>query len=262
MPQWLLENDKYEPIKDKDSFIDKSILSILSILSKLRLKSEKNKAVFSVNANVKVVSVLLIIVLTAVSRSLLFILTVDILLLLIVSFLSIKEIKSILGVCFITTAFTAIILLPSIFAGNGNNSILIVSKVLAAITSVNILSHMTEWNKITSALKMFYIPDIFIFVLDITIKYIFILGELSVNMLYAFRLRTVGRNSDKYASLSGIMGTMFIKSKSMAEEMQSAMECRGFTGEYKSNSKFKLQVKDWLCIMADILLVIMYIFFR
>jgi cobalt/nickel transport system permease protein len=106
------------------------------------------------------------------------------------------------------------------------------------------------------------VPDIFILVLDIAIKYIVMLGEFALNMLYALKLRSIGINNHKYISLSGIAGTMFIKSKEMAEEMYTAMECRGFTGEYKTFSKFKFNWKDLAIILIYILIVLIFSYFE
>ena len=53
----------------------------------------------------------------------------------------------------------------------------------------------------------------FIFVFDITIKYIVIFGEFSLNMLYALKLRSVGKSKNKSTSLSGIIGTTVYKIK-------------------------------------------------
>ncbi|MBC8062004.1 MAG: energy-coupling factor transporter transmembrane protein EcfT [Clostridiaceae bacterium] len=261
MPDWLLKKDIYIPLKDKDTFINKSILSLLRVLSKLNLQSEKRKNVIKINPIIKVVSTLLLVLLITTSRSSLFILTINILLLFLISSLKLDEIKTILGTSFISAAFTFIILIPSIFTGNVNNSILMVFKVLASITSVNILSHLTHWNEITGTFKLFFIPDIFIFVLDITIKYIIVLGEFSLNMLHALRLRSIGRSNNKYSSLTGIMGTIFMKSKEMAEDMHSAMECRGFTGEYKAYSNFKVTYSDLCYIIIFVIIVLLYILF-
>lgn len=108
---------------------------------------------------------------------------------------------------------------------------------------------------------MFFIPDIFIFVFDITIKYIYILGEFSLDMLYSLKLRSIGFNNNKYTSLSKIMGNLFLKSKEMGEEIHSAMECRGFTGEYTSYSKFKFTLNDLLFSIVNVAIIFMYIFF-
>ena len=73
-----------------------------------------------------------------------------------------------------------------------------------------------------------------VFTLDITLKYIVILGNICVDMLNAVRLRSVGRNKDKKSALSGVMGVTFLKSREMADEMYQAMVCRGFDGEYNN----------------------------
>jgi cobalt/nickel transport system permease protein len=111
-------------------------------------------------------------------------------------------------------------------------------------------------------LKIFFIPDIFIFVLDIAIKYILLLGEYTLNMLYALRLRSIGRNNNKYTSLSGIAGTMFTRSREMAEEMHAAMECRGFTGEYSRPSRFSFHLMDAGLIALAAVAVLLFLYLK
>jgi len=61
--------------------------------------------------------------------------------------------------------------------------------------------------------------------------------------------------------LSGIMGTTFIKSKEMAEDMYDAMECRGFSGEYNTyNSYKKIKIADILFIVLDIVIIVTYLY--
>jgi cobalt/nickel transport system permease protein len=73
-------------------------------------------------------------------------------------------------------------------------------------------------------------------------------------MLHALKLRSVGRNAGKTASLSGVAGTLFLVSKEMAEEMYGAMECRGFTGEYRARSGLRLRSSDLVLTVATGLL--------
>ena len=39
MPEWLLKEENYMPLKDKDTFINKSILSLLNVISRIRAQS-------------------------------------------------------------------------------------------------------------------------------------------------------------------------------------------------------------------------------
>ena len=87
-------------------------------------------------------------------------------------------------------------------------------------------------------MRTFRLPSIFIFTLDITLKYISVLGEICAAILTSVRLRSVGKNPQKAKALSGVLGISFLKSGEMAEEMHAAMCCRGFTGEYKKKQKY------------------------
>lgn len=261
MPEWLLKKDDYIPLKEKDAFINKSILSILGVLTRFRLHTEYKSNKFEINAAIKIMTTLLFILFISLSRSLAFITIMGVFLLMMVSFLEVPNIKKVFKMSIVTAVFSCIILLPSILMGNRINSLVIVFKILLSVAAVNITSCTTRWEAATSALKLLFIPDIFIFVFDITMKYIVIFGEFSLNMLYSLKLRSVGKNNSKVTSLSGIIGTMFLKSKEMAEEMHGSMECRGFTGEYKVNMKIKLSSRDILCIIINVLFVSAYFYF-
>lgn len=262
MPQWLKEKDEYKPESKKDAFIDKSILSIFNMIAKIRRGTSLRKNSIGCNPVLKLMLVLITILLVSISLRVEFVATVDVVLFLIISSLRVEKIKQILRVVFIAATFTAIILIPSIASGNVYNSVNIVIKVTASVATVNLLSVTTNWNDITGALRILRIPDIFIFVLDTTIKYIGVLGELGLNMLQALKKRTVGVNTSKGSYLSAIMGVMFIKSKEMAEDMQGAMECRGFNGEYRKYVQAKsLGLGDYAIILSGVFVLILYFYF-
>ena len=261
IPDWLLKNEDYLPQPDRDTFINKSIRSLLSVLSHIHGQSRHKTDLFGINAAFSLMFTILFIVLLSVSRSLVFIIAANVYLLLVLCLLKAEDIVVILKTSFGIAVFTIIILLPTVLYGNLYSITMITPKVFAAVAAINILSRSTRWHSITGAFKTFFIPDIFILVLDITIMYIMMLGEFSLNMLYALKLRSVGRNKSKHTSLSGIAGTMFIKSKEMAEDTYAAMECRGFTGEYRIYRKFKFSFADAVYIIANALIIFCFIYF-
>ncbi len=260
MPEWLIKDENYTPETDKDTFINRSILSILGILSKMKTQSEYKEDKYRLSTVLKVAFTLMLVILVSISRNYTFIITIIIYLLSVLSLMDAVRIIRVLRISLVMAVFTFIILLPTVFWGNNYSIIMITSKVFATVTAVNILSNSTRWSLVTSALKRFFIPGIFILVLDITIKYIVMLGDFSLGMLYALKLRSVGRNKSKYASLSGIAGTMFIKSKEMAEDMYQAMECRGFTGEYRIYDKIKLGIADVLYIVFNVGILAVFLY--
>jgi len=261
MTDWLFKYENYTPPKGKDAFIDKSILSLLGVLSRVKKQGVSVQDLFRVNALFKVAFTLMLVLLVSISRNYTFVTVIIVYLLAVLSMMQAGDIGRILKISLVVTAFAFVILLPAAWSGNWYSSVMIPSKVFTTVTAVNILSHSTKWNEITRALKRFFIPDLFILVFDITIKYIVMLGDFSLNMLYSLKLRSVGRNRNKYSSLSGIAGTLFIKSREMAEEMYSAMECRGFTGTYRVHSRFSFTFADLVYILLNggIIFVFVYL---
>lgn len=258
---WLFEKEEYKPVNDNERFLDKSIIAIIAKLGRIKRRgSFRNRGFYKLNGIIKVVFTLINIFLLALSRSFLFVSIEGIFLIISLGFLEEEDRKGILSISFAIPLFTLIMLFPSFISGNHYNCTLIVMKIICTVLFVNILSFTTKWDNITKALKSLFIPDIFIWIMEITIKYIVILGEHSLNCLYALKLRSVGKNNNKYISLSRIIGNIFLMSKDMGEEMFSAMECRCFTGEYKSVSKFNINRNDIIYCAINIAMILIFIF--
>ena len=223
VPEWMLQNEEYTAAKDSDGFLTKSSLSVLSVLSRIRETS--SKGLIWASPSVMLLTVLLLIVLMAVSRNMLF------------SYVVLAE-----------TLLASLFLCKKALARSVKTSLrtmLTVSvKVFTSVALLNLVSQVLPFNKITESLKAFHVPDLFIFTLDITIKYIVLLGDVCVNMLNALRLRSVGKNRTKGKALSGVLGVTFLKSREMADEMYGAMACRGFEGEYTKPRNRQLSWKD------------------
>jgi cobalt/nickel transport system permease protein len=260
MPEWLTTTENYTPVGDKDTFLSKSVLSMFSLIARIRAQDRRLRDLFFVQPVFRVLFTLLLIVLLSLSRSFAFVLVVITYLTVLLALMPAKDIVAILKVSITVTLFTLVILLPAAFYGNSYSMTMIPPKVFATVTAVNIVNHATRWSNIIGALRRFYVPDLIIFVLDITLKYIVMLGELALEMLYALRLRSVGRNKSKVTSLGGVAGTIFLKSRLMAEEMVQAMECRGFSGKYPVRDRFRFGIADALYVLLNGCLVYVFIF--
>ena len=261
MPEWLLKSENYIPLADKDTFVDKSILSVFKVISKIKKQDSREGTESQIDVPLHVFCTFVLILLVSLTRSFIFVMIVNVWLLAVLSMTDTKRMVQILKMSMGVTLFTVVVMLPAFISGNTYSSIMITTKVFATITAMGLLSHSTKWSGLTEALKRFHMPDIFILILDITIKYIYLLGEFSLNMFYALKLRSVGKNRSKYSSMAGIAGTVFLQSKEMAEDMYHAMECRGFTGEYHINNKSKFKWLDYLYIGINFGFFILFIYF-
>ena len=261
LPEWLLINENYIPLTDKDTFVNKSILSVFKVISRIKKQDSQRLNRSRIHVPLHVFGTFLLIILVSLTRSFIFVIIINVWLLAVLSMTDSERMVRILKMSTGVTLCTAVVMLPAFITGNTYSSIMITTKVFATITAMGLLTHSAKWSALTEALKKFYIPDIFILILDITIKYIYLLGELSLNMFYALKLRSVGKNRSKYSSLAGIAGSVFLQSKELAEEMYHAMECRGFTGEYHINNKSGLKWPDYLYIGINIGFLILFIYF-
>ena len=146
-----------------------------------------------------------------------------------------KDLVNILKVCLTAGLLAFLLFLPAMIinpAGMQNN-LLVLCKVCISIGIVSIYNHTTQWNHITGALRKLHIPGIFVFTLDITLKYIVLLGNLIIDLLTSLQLRSVGKNNKKYSSIGGVMGVTFLRGAEMNRQMYEAMQCRGFTDDYE-----------------------------
>jgi cobalt/nickel transport system permease protein len=119
------------------------------------------------------------------------------------------------------------------------------------------LSHAVAWNELIAGLRTYHLPSLFIFVFDITIKYIVLLGGVALNVLEALRLRSVGKNTTKGDSSAGVLGVTFLKAQDFGAEMYEAMECRGFVGEYEVPREKIMNVAALLylcCILCEVVI--------
>ncbi|HWQ10827.1 MAG TPA: energy-coupling factor transporter transmembrane component T [Holophaga sp.] len=254
VPEWLLQDARYEPRADRDAFLDRSILAFLAVLARSRARAGRGEQA-RLDALVKVLCALVVVLLVSLARSTAFLALAGTGLLVVLALQSGRVIAAVLRTCLGGAAFTALVLLPSAFWGTGPAALIIAFKVVCSLAAVRLVSATTPWPEIPGAFKRLHVPDLFILVLDIALKYITRLGEFALSMLHALKLRSVGRNPGKTAALGGIVGTLFLKSKEMAEETYAAMECRGFTGDYRPAAGARLRLRDWLLCAATGLLV-------
>jgi cobalt/nickel transport system permease protein len=262
IPEWLARNEQYTPRSDRDAFVDKSIVSILGLFSRFRSPGPRGREKLNINAGVKLASALLLILLLSLSHSPLFVVFAGALMLALLSLHRGELILRVLRVGLPVAAFTFVMLLPFVVRGNFSGPLMMTTKVFVSVSAVKLFASTEEWESISGALRALFVPQLFILVLDITIKYLLLLGEYSLRMLYALKLRSVGRNRNKTASLSGIAGILFLQSREMAQDMYAAMECRCFTGRYRARRVAKFSPADLVPLMIDALLLLVFFMAR
>lgn len=134
-------------------------------------------------------------------------------------------------------------------------AVLLVLRVAVSVSLAVLLTLTTRWSDLLKALRVFFVPRIFILILSMTYRYIFLLLDIAGDMFTARTSRMVGPSSsrDDRHFMASSMGTLLGKSHTMSDEIYSAMVSRGYNGEPMSMHSFKMRLADWAMMGSALL---------
>ena len=234
IPEWMKKIEDYVPPADGGAFYYRTLKSLGGIMSRLRLESGREGR-FSLPAGVRLLLMIALIILVSVTQNDLVIMAVGAVALVRLALMQAEDIGAVVKAVLVAVIMAAVIFAPAVIMDPARlwNSIRVVAKILISVTLVGIFNRTTQWNHLTAALRKAHVPGTVIFIIDITFRYIVLLGNLMQELLTAVSLRSVGRNDKKYNSIGGVMGVTFLRGTEMNKEMYEAMQCRGFTDDYE-----------------------------
>ena len=234
LPEWMKQTDNYVPPKDGGTFAIKTIKTIGNIMSRLKVQAGHEKK-RHIPALVKLIGLFVMIVIASACQNRIVILGIAAVILAYLCTWPAKDLWGVLKPPLAASTLAFVLFVPAMImnpAGIPNN-LIVVAKVFLCVTMVTLFNHTTQWNHVTLALRRIHVPGIFVFTLDITLKYIVLLGNLIQDLLTSMQFRAVGKHDKKYSSIGGVMGVTSIRGTEMNEQMYEAMRCRGFTDDYR-----------------------------
>lgn len=234
IPAWMTEPVQSVPPDNGGTFVLKSLRSLGGILARLRVQRGREGRL-QIPAVWKLLLLLTMLVTLSLAQNRLLLLSCAALVLGYLCLLPAELIRSVLRPALGAAILSGLLFLPAMIlrpAGISNNLIL-VGKVFLSVTMVGIFNRRTQWNRITGALRRLRVPGVFVFTLDLTLKYIVLLGTLLTDLLTALQLRAVGRFQRKYRAVGGVLGVTFLRASQLSRETWEAMQCRAFTDDYK-----------------------------
>ena len=141
-----------------------------------------------------------------------------------------ETIAHVLGNVLLATAAAAVFMLPAVFFGSPGSFGIVTMKVLESVLVLTMLNEDVSWKKMTAAMRRFHMPGVFVLTLDMTVRFLYLLGSFSNSVLEAVTLRRVGDPNWKNAGTGGILGNTFLKAQEMSQGTGEAMLCRCFDG--------------------------------
>jgi cobalt ECF transporter T component CbiQ len=161
--------------------------------------------------------------------------------------------------------FTACIALPAIFLTPGSRLIasvpitaqglrtatylLLRSETAVSLSMLLVLS--TRWAQILKALRVLRVPVVFVVILGMTYRYLFLILETALDMFESRESRTVGvlEGPDRRRLATATIGVLLSKSYHLSADVHLAMQSRGFRGEVYMLDEFAMRTVDWYWLL-------------
>jgi cobalt/nickel transport system permease protein len=131
-------------------------------------------------------------------------------------------------------------------------ALLFVSRVGVSVSLAVLLVLTTPWSDVLKSLRSLRVPQVFILVLSMTYRYIFLFLHTANGILLARKSRVVGRatGAEHRRWITGTMGNLMSRAFKMSNDVYAAMLARGFTGEARTYSTYRMRPADWLGLAA------------
>jgi len=128
--------------------------------------------------------------------------------------------------------------------------VLLVSRVGVSVSLAVLMVVTTPWADLLKSLRALRTPQVFVLVLSMTYRYIFLFLHTTNGILLARKSRSVGRSSggEQRRWITGTMGNLMSRAFKMSNDVYAAMLARGFTGEVRVYSTYRMRATDWLSL--------------
>jgi cobalt/nickel transport system permease protein len=125
-------------------------------------------------------------------------------------------------------------------------ALLFVSRVGVSVSLAVLLVVTTPWADVLKSLRALKVPQVFVLVLSMTYRYLFLFLHTANGILLARKSRVVGRTSggEQRRWITGTMGNLMSRAFKMSNDVYAAMLARGFDGEVRTYTTYRLRPFD------------------
>lgn len=129
---------------------------------------------------------------------------------------------------------------------------LLTLRVVNSLSISFLVLYTTPFPEIIKALKILKVPDVFLMIITLSYKYLFLFAKTVGDMHVAKKSRMVRRVSNAQARewIAGRIAFIFRKTRLECEDIFNAMLSRGFSDKIKFYGFRKFQILDWSAIVS------------
>jgi len=170
----------------------------------------------------------------------------------------------------VVLGFTGLIALPALFTTPGQavllvpmlnlsvtnqglrTALLLILRVETAATLTTVLVLSTPWTHTLKALRSLHLPAEVVTMLAMTHRYVFLLLETANQMFESRQSRTVGvlTGAESRRVTARTAGVLLSKSMELSQEVYLAMLSRGFRGDIRLLTDFRMTARDYAGLAA------------
>jgi cobalt/nickel transport system permease protein len=119
----------------------------------------------------------------------------------------------------------------------------------------------TPWADILKSLRTLRVPQVFVLILSMTYRYIFLFLHTANGIFLARKSRIVGATSGREQRrwITGTIGNLMSRAFKMSNDVYAAMLARGFTGELRTHGTYRIMARDSVALAAAVSLSVVAI---
>ncbi|RRK10942.1 energy-coupling factor transporter transmembrane protein EcfT [Lactiplantibacillus garii] len=263
LPDWLQQPASAHSQASKTSFLQRNQRHLRSLLTRLAQPAPvvKNQR-WHLAPQINLIRLLLLVLLIALINNVTLLWCLALLLGFQLLLLPPSQLRRFVRSWLISSFVALLFVLPSYWLTGPGTLLFFGLKTSLMLANAQYYRLTTPFQDLLSGLKALHCPDVLIMTLAIAITYLRMLGQHLLLTMEALELRTVAPTKHPYRLIGAMFGNLYLKSYAYALELYAAMEARGFNGHYVRTSPTRNHWPDYLSLGPDILVLILFIFWR
>ena len=130
------------------------------------------------------------------------------------------------------------------------------TRVATSISLVVLVTLTTPWTRLLAGLRALGVPKLFVLVIGMAYRYLFVLLASVQDMYVARRARAIAPERDSQAGrafVGATAGALFGKAHALSEEVHQAMTSRGYRGDARTLDVARLRLADLATLATAVL---------
>jgi cobalt ECF transporter T component CbiQ len=139
---------------------------------------------------------------------------------------------------------------------------IITMRVATSISLVLLVTLTTPWPRLLAALRALGVPRLFVLVIGMAYRYLFVLLAAVQDMYVARKARSIAPERDTRggrAFVGATAGALFGKAHFLADEVHQAMTSRGYRGDARTLDRFRVTAIDVAVLTCSVLCMLLLI---